>query len=257
MAASESKQSAPHRRTINALGLIALLLALTAGVYWMGRPQASEAADDPKNAPAEKRLPVLVAPAKACQFERRVKTQGDVEAKHVALVSPRVPGILDAILVDEGDAVVAGETVLFRSDAVKLEQGVVIQTQKVAINRCRLQQAQASLTVAEVDFEKARLDFDRFQRLLDKQAATQDAFEQQQSRYKQAEANRVLAQTQVDLATEEVRQAQANLEIARKDLDDARVVAPINVNRRRAKWTTRPLSPPSIVKSTRKSSIAG
>jgi len=228
MTASEPKHRLSRGRHIRAFGLIAILLALAAGAYWMGRPQPSEAAAQAQTSQAEKRLPVLVASAKVCQFERRVKTQGDVEAKHVAVVSPRMPGVLEAILVDEGDAVVAGKTLLFRSDAVKLEQGVVIQSQKVAINQCRLQQAKASLIVAEVNFEKAQLDFERFQRLLDKQAATQDAFEQQQSRYKQARANRALAQTQVDLVDEEARQAQAALEIARKDLDDARVRAPIS-----------------------------
>jgi RND family efflux transporter MFP subunit len=228
MAPSDLKQSPLRRRAWRSLGLIAIVAVLVTGMWWMGRPQPSEAAEDTNTAPEEKRLPVLVNSVQTHRFERRVNTQGDVEAQHVAVVSPRVAGILDAILVDEGDSVVGGETVLFRSDAVKLQQGVVIQTQKVAINQCQLQQAQASSIVAEVNFEKAQLDFERFQRLLEKQAATQDAFEQQQSRFKQARANKVLAQSQVNLATEEVRQAQADLEIARKDLADAQAVAPIS-----------------------------
>ena len=161
-------------------------------------------------------------------FEHVIVTQGNVEAKNVAMVSPRIPGTLEEIFVDEGDYVIAGRTKLFQTDAVKLQQSVTIREHELAVARCALKQAQAGLEEVTADFDKAELDYKRFERLLEKEATTQDLFEQQQSDYKQVAASKKVSQAQVELAAEHVRQAEASLAIAEKDLADTTVLAPIN-----------------------------
>ena len=78
MAPSDLKQSPLRRRAWRSLGLIAIVAVLVTGMWWMGRPQPSEAAEDTNTAPEEKRLPVLVNSVQTHRFERRVNTQGDV-----------------------------------------------------------------------------------------------------------------------------------------------------------------------------------
>jgi RND family efflux transporter MFP subunit len=143
------------------------------------------------------------------------------------MVSPRIPGILEKLYVDEADSVIAGRTKLFQTDAVKLQQNVTIREHDLAVARCAQKQAQAGLEKVSADFEKAELDFERFKRLLQKKATTQDVFEQQQSRYKQIAAAKKLTEAQVELAAEQTRQAEAALVIANKDLADTTVFAPI------------------------------
>jgi len=200
---------------------------VVAGV-WLIRSKIGRAASEDETGQEVTHIPVVVTRPVQRTFEQIIVTQGNVEAKNVAMVSPRIPGTLEEFFVDEGDSVVVGQTKLFQTDSVKLEQNVTIREHDLAVSRCVQQQAQANLEKVTADFNKAELDFMRFERLLEKEATTQDVFEQQQSRYKQLTAARRLTQAQVELAAEQARQAEAGLVIARKDLADTTVVAPIS-----------------------------
>lgn len=213
------------------LGWVVILLIVTgltvAGLWLTQTGQIQAAAENDSGVQAEL-VPVVVTNPVRRTFEQTVTTQGNVQAKNVAMVSPRIPGTLEEIFVDEGDHVVADQTKLFQTDAVKLEQNVTIREHDLAVTRCAQKQAEASLEKVSADFEKAELDFKRYERLLEKGATTQDIFEQQQSNYKQLAASKKVSQAQVELVTEQVRQAEAALAIAMKDLADSTVVAPIN-----------------------------
>lgn len=161
-------------------------------------------------------------------FEHRVVTQGNIEAKSRGMVSPRIPGTLERIFVDEGDTVEQGKTPLFETDRVALQQEVIIEKHALAVEKSSHQQAMANLEGARVNLEKAELDFHRYQRLHENNNATQDTFEQFRSRYAQYSAAYKVAQSAVDLSAEKVRQAEAEVAIAEKNLSDTRVLAPIS-----------------------------
>jgi RND family efflux transporter MFP subunit len=205
---------------------IGLVLAVAAVGLYASRADVEPSAD--AEPAAVKRIPVVVTRPEQRGFERILVTQGNIEAKHVALVSPRIPGTLLTISVDEGDAVIAGQTPLFQTDAVKLQQAVLIAEHDLAVARCAHRQAEANLEKVGADLHKGELDYKRFERLLTQEATTPDVFEQQQSRYRQLQAAHKLAQAQVDLVAEQGRQGQAALTIAQKDLSDTTVVAPIS-----------------------------
>ena len=214
------------------VGVTLLLLVVVA----VGGDCAREPLNDPipgavaardGNERVERTAPVVLTPAARRRFEARVVVQGSIEAKSVATVSTRLPGTVEKILVDEGDAVTAGETKLFESDSVKVREALEISRQDLAVARCGLREKQANLERVLADFEKAELDLHRFERLHKDEAVSIDALEQQQSRYKQTKAVLKHARTLVDLGEEQVRQAEAALVIAEKNLDDAVVYAPI------------------------------
>jgi RND family efflux transporter MFP subunit len=225
----ESHARASTARTVGkplvTLALTALALAGGYVIYQKVAAKPAAAAQPPSEA---QRTPVVVIPAAMRDFERTVLVQGNVEAKNTAVVSPRIKGTIEAIFVDEGDTVTAGQTKLFRTDAVKLEENVQISEHDLTVAQCARRQAQAGLEKTLVDLNKARLDYERFERLHAKQAVTDDAFEQQQSRYEQLQAAEKLAMAQVDLATAQESRSQAALAIAQKDLADATIVAPIS-----------------------------
>jgi RND family efflux transporter MFP subunit len=229
MKAGESVEKKPGKSfRFGPILIVLIIIALiTAGVLFK-RTRQSRTATDTDIAGQSKLLPVVVTNLVRRTFEQVIVTQGNVEAKNVAMVSPRIPGTLEEIFVDEGNYVVAGQTKLFKTDAVKLQQNVTIRQHELAVTRCALQQAEASLEKVTADFEKAELDFKRFERLLVKEATTQDVFEQQQSQYKQLAASKKVSQAQVKLVAEQVRQAEAALIIAEKDLEDTEVLAPID-----------------------------
>jgi len=171
---------------------------------------------------------VVITPSRVMTFEERIKTFGNVESKNYALVSARIPGVIDNIYVEEGDYVVAGKTDLFQTDKIKVNQAVEIARQAVSVADFTHRSKLASVAKIEADFEKAHIDYERFKRLYEKdEAVTKNALESQESRFKQLEASLEEARANADLAQRQMEQAQSNLIIASKDLDDSLVKAPI------------------------------
>lgn len=208
-------------------GLVLIVALAVVGRVLYAQP-AGEAPTEVSQPGAKARVSVVVTPAAMRQFNRSVLVQGNVEARNSAMVSPRIGGTIETIFVDEGDVVVAGQTKLFAIDQTNLEKEVQIAENELDVARSSTKEKEASLERVEVDLHKASLDYERFARLREKDAVTVDAFEQQQSRYQQLVAGVKHARTLVDLSKSQEHQAEASLEIARKNLTDAVVVAPIS-----------------------------
>jgi len=212
--------------------VLALALAIAGGYVVFARTTQGETvlrSNTPPELPsAARRVTVQVTRAEQRKFEEKLTVQGNVMAKVYAVISARVGGPLETIFVDEGDAVVAGETKLFQVDTVKVLKAVTLSEQDLAVTRCGLREAQAQLEKIEADLNKADLDWDRFQRLREKGVVSQDLLEQQESRQKQTSAGKKLALTGVDVAAERVRQAETAVALAKKDLADSLIVAPIS-----------------------------
>ncbi len=227
----QNTQPAKSGKTLKVLIGLVLIVCLGAGGYFIYQKKAGAQEQGKEQASTERRtenrVAVVTTAATRRPFARTLVVQGNVEAKYFAMVSPRIAGPIERIAVDEGDAVVAGETVLFATDSVALQKNVQIAQNNLAVAAASRREAEANLEKVKVDFHKAQLDYKRFQRLFEKQAVTADAFEQQQSRYEQLAAAVKLAEAQVELTAARHAQAGAALAIAEKDLTDATIVAPI------------------------------
>ncbi len=181
-------------------------------------------------APAEtaRALTVRAVAAAPRDFERRLTVQGTLEAKNYANVAARADGNLDAIWVDEGDAVVAGETALFQIDPVARKNALTIARQNLAVAKASLDVAAASAGKTQAEARKATLDFERYERLHKEGKVSPSEFEGAEVARAQAKAGIAVADAQVDLARRQVAQAEASLAIAEKNLADAKIVAPIS-----------------------------
>ncbi|MBN1626753.1 MAG: efflux RND transporter periplasmic adaptor subunit [Deltaproteobacteria bacterium] len=173
-------------------------------------------------------ISVVATPSRMMSFVDGVETFGNAESKNFALVSARIPGVIDEIYVDEGDHATAGKTGLFQTDRIKVTQAVEIARQSVSVAEYTHRARLASVAKAEADFEKARVDYERFRRLYENDGAvTKNAFESQETRFKQLKASLDEARANADLAERQTEQAQSNLIIASKDLEDSIVKAPL------------------------------
>ena len=220
------------KRTKSLLFITVVILLLFCGMFGYARingPSADEAGVSAKGMPkGDSAIPVVLAPVSIRNFEKRLVVQGNLEARNIAMVHARVAATIQSIFVDEGDYVVAGKSKLFQIDALKLEKGVEVRTQALAVAGCALNEKTANLERVEADLYKANIDYKRFKELLKDGTVSNDEFERVESRHKQAVASHKHAQTLIDLAKEQRRQAEASLEIAEKDLRDALVYAPIS-----------------------------
>ena len=184
-----------------------------------------------ESAPAATTAPSLAVRAQPAQprtFERRLTVQGTLEAKTYANVASRADGNLDAIWVDEGDPVAAGETPLFQIDAANRENALSIAQQNLAVAQASLNVAEASARKTDAEARKASLDFARYERLRKEDKVSPNEFEAAEVAHAQAQAGVAVAQAQVDLAQRQVKLAQANLAIAEKNLADTKIFAPIS-----------------------------
>ncbi len=172
--------------------------------------------------------PVELRAATTRSFRDTVAVTGSVRAVRHALVAARVPGPLERIPVDEGDAVRADETVLFAVDAANLRRALRIAERNEAVAEAALAASRADRDRVAAELNLARIDNARFHRLYENdQAVTRRAVEQQDARLAQATAAQAAAVAAVDLAAEKAAQAELAREIAARRLDDAEVVAPL------------------------------
>ena len=205
------------------IALVLLAAALPAALLAAGCGKKESAAAETVRA-----LAIRAQPAAERTFERRLTVQGTLEAKNYAHVASRADGNLDAIWVDEGDPVVAGETALFQIDPVSRENSLTIAKQNLAVAKASLEVAQASARKTDAEARKATLDFNRYERLHQDGKVSDSEFEAADVGRAQAEAGIAVAEAQVDLAERQVKQAEASLAIAEKSLADTKIFAPIS-----------------------------
>jgi RND family efflux transporter MFP subunit len=201
-----------------------ILFALLATVF-AGCTKKSETAEQPANRTAIAVRTVTVAPR---SFERRLTVQGNLEAKQIANVAARLAGNMDAIYVDEGDRVEGGKTVLFQIDPLSLQNALTAGEQQLAVTQASLTVAKAALGKAEAEAQKVARDFERFSRLHKDGRVTDNEFELYYLQNQQAKAGLAVSTAHVGLAESQVRQGAATLEITRKELQDAKCIAPIS-----------------------------
>ncbi len=127
------------------------------------------------------------------------ETTGTTFPSAQAAVAPKMTGIIDKILVKEGDRVTR-RTVLFR-----------LRTQDVSL---RVNQAKAGLQGAKVRLAAVKVEYDRTKRLLDNNAINRMAWDRVQAEYNGAVVG--------------VTAAKAGLRMAQQGWSDAVVRSPIN-----------------------------
>lgn len=156
----------------------------------------------PADAPAEaaKRFSVEIATAVAESEQRSIQAPGSLAARETVRLTARVGGVIDRVLVQEGDQVAAGQAVA-----------------EIEAERYRLAVASAEAQVARA---KATRDDAASQQRRREQAAAQ-----QPGLISDDELAQVRARTAQ--ATAEVASAEAALKRAQLDLADARVASPV------------------------------
>ena len=161
-------------------------------------------------------------------FEDVAVVQGSIRTKYTAAVASRLPGTIDEVLADEGDAVKAGQP-LFQVDRINLENQVAIAKDDQAVARAAKEEAVAAQAEAEASHEKAKTDAERYRRLYNEsRSVTKDAWEKAELQLRSAAASLARAKATVASADAKIQQADTALRIAEKNLSDSRGLAPFD-----------------------------
>ncbi|MCX7819249.1 MAG: efflux RND transporter periplasmic adaptor subunit [Kiritimatiellae bacterium] len=195
----------------------AALLAVAAS--GCGRRAVEEAAEPP----------VLVGTVRPVRhrFRETVRAQGVVRAKDVVRVAARVPGTIEAMWVEEGAEVAAGQK-LFQIDRETLEHQVRIAEDAVRVAVAGRREADAAVEDARASLRKAEADHERAARMFEQDGAIPlDALELATTGRDRARAAVERAVAAAELAAARVQQAESSLAVARRQLADSTVNAPL------------------------------
>ena len=238
-----------------ATGIIAICLALT-GVttYTISRSSSSQID-----------LEELTVPVQRQDLNLEIEASGRVEPIKSVNVSPKEPGRLVKLLVEQGDRVKAGQTLAvmentelavqtaqskaeLKQNRANYEESEAEIKAEIAQSQARLRQLEARLnqvqnriprdieqTKAQIDAARSRLELeqqrlDRNRYLLEQGAIAQDAFDEivdnaQNARASINELNQRLEQLQ-STGSAEIEQIKAEITEARVDLEQKQATAP-------------------------------
>ncbi len=161
-------------------------------------------------------------------FERKMTVQGSLASDQSAFVASRIDGNLDAVFVDLGDVVKKGETKLFAIDPVALESRVLIAESNINTAKAQQRVAEATARRTAAEQKKAVLDFDRYERLHKDARVSDNEYEQIAIQRESVDAAVAIAEANIELYKQQVAQFEAALTIAKRNLSDATIFAPID-----------------------------
>lgn len=183
-----------------------LLLAACSG-------PATTAAAAPESSTAPTVIDVPVVTAKVGTIESALEISGTLAPRSRVAVKPKLPGTIERILVDIGDAVSAGQTIA-TIDRREIDAQADAAVAAVAV-------AKAALDSAEANLASAVLEHDRAKNLFEKGALPRQRLDGAETAHRAAQAQR-------DLATASLAQANAALRRAREVQSNATITSPVN-----------------------------
>ena len=196
---------------LKALVPVVVLLSSLLGAGCGSTSATAEAAPDAAAAAPEV-VDMPVVKATLGPMESALEISGTLAPRSRVAVKPKLPGTLERVLVDIGDAVTMGQTIA-TIDRREIDAQVDASIAAVSV-------AKAGLETAEASLASARLELDRAKNLFDKGALPRQRLDAAET------ANRAGA-AQRDLAEANLAQANAALRRAREVQRDATVTSPV------------------------------
>lgn len=191
--------------------LIAVLVV--AGTFFAFQGIKNQKEDHVGPDPDESAVPVSVAAVVQHRFQDEIHAVGTLKAKVTGLVSAKVAGSVEAVMVDIGEQVKAGQVVI-RLDRTNFE---------LAVNRAdaALAASKSGVSQATVQLEHAKKEFRRASNLLAEKVIPQGRFDKAEAGYK-------AAQEALAGAKDQQNQAKVALQTARQYLKDTQIRPPIS-----------------------------
>jgi RND family efflux transporter MFP subunit len=174
-------------------------------------------------APAMPDLPTLTKASDESTMvtTSEARTTGTTFPRAEAQLGPNAGGVIEKILVKEGDIV---------------KRGAVVFRQDVRDAALRVEQAKVALDAARVNLRASETDYQRTKAMFDQKAMNQVQWDQ--------------AQTRFDAAKVQVQQAEVALSMANKALADGTVRSPIDgvvVQKLKSEGEMATMMPPTVV----------
>jgi HlyD family secretion protein len=205
--------SLPHKRTLVIGGIALAFLGAFGTIVATQGPLAP--------------VKVTVEHAAEARLERALFGIATIEARRSHSIGPTLAGRVAKVLVDQGDAVKAGQ-LLGEMEPVDLDARLAAGAAAAASAAQRVQAAEAALTEAGSRAQLAKNSADRYADLRKKNFVSQEAADAKAHEAAAAQAVRQSAAAALAAAKEDVRRAQSDATGAGKNRDNLRLVSPVD-----------------------------
>ena len=195
-------------RSVVIIPVLILGVAVVAAGCQSPEATAQTAAAEPAAATVD--VPVVTASMGA--IEAALEISGTLAPRTRVAVKPRLPGTLEAVLVEIGDAVTTGQ-VIARIDRREIDAQADAATAAVAVAKAGLETADASLANAALESDRAKV-------LFEGGALPRQRLDTAQTAHRAGLAQR-------DLAAANLAQAEASLRRAREVQRDTTITSPL------------------------------
>ena len=199
------------------IAIYILIAAMAGGAVFLGlqiiekqkhKSNSSEATEHNQAA-----IPVTVSPVVRHEFQDEISAVGTLKAKETVLLSPKVAGNVEAVLVDIGKKVRTDQVVI-RIDRTNFELAVKQASAALAT-------AKSAVSQARVQFEHAEKEYRRAANLLAEKVIPQGRFDT-------AEAGHKATRQGLAAAKDQRNQAEVALQTAMQHLKDTQIRSPIS-----------------------------
>lgn len=196
-----------------AVPVVAIILSASLFVAACGSSSTTAEAAPESNAPAATIVDVPVVKATVGTVESTLEISGALAPRSRVAVKPKLPGTIERMFVDIGDAVSMGQTIA-TIDRREIDAQVDSAVAAVAV-------ATAALENAEAGLASAVLEHDRAKNLFEKGALPRQRLDAAETSHRASVAQR-------DLATANLAQANAALRRAKEVQSNATVTSPVD-----------------------------
>ena len=190
--------------------LIFFLVGKSAG--WIGKPSEIE---------------VEFAKVKRVTIVEKVSASGTVQPVTEVKIAPEVSGEIIDLLIEEGDSVRLGETLVkirpdtWQSQLERAEAGLSQQ-------RANLEQSKSNLLRTQATFTRAESEYKRQEKLWNDKVISEADWQLAKQNYEIAKNDVLSAEQSVEAARYVIRSTEASLREARENFRKTSVVAPMN-----------------------------
>jgi HlyD family secretion protein len=200
-----------RRRLFQALKIVAVTAALGGIIYWI------------KFSP----VPVIEHNVKTSEIIAEVMGTGTLEARVKSTVSPKIPGRIEKILVDQGDQIKKGQ-LLFTLDDEELRQQVEIAQATIASSEAAIKRLKADQDQSTAILEQAKRNNERVQKLAPKGAASIEDSDKATEALGVAQAGTARSEAALLEGRKQLVTAEKNLAYRQALLAYTRVIAPFD-----------------------------
>lgn len=215
-------------------GVLVLVLVLAASAYlwthYMATDGAVSANSDESGKPVEEKesaVPVELAVARRGDISATVGSTSNLRAQREVDVSVQTEGVVEEILVEEGDFVQQGQ-LLCRLDDNQYQIRLRTARQKLAQARLQLEKGGIRQEKAKVQVANSREEYERYRALYDERLVSEREVAQAKYRLDELEHDLRVSSSESRELTHKVEELEAEIEQSELEIARTRIEAPFS-----------------------------